>query len=327
MKHTSEVLISLHCVYRDRKVTNLWPYRPCFRGFPPVVFGVPSLPRLCGRICTCGTGLTGISLPQLCGENHRKIPCAGKGLNGSVSTAGDVSHIHIMPCPFSVTPFAVLKPLPRLIRLWQFLLPLSCCLHAHIRPSSTIFIYHILCPSILSQTALRIFFFLLFYTSFFLSPPIILWTSLVLEDMMSSEVFMFVLRVEIYKQVSWGNAGCHCSRTGARMLLCLRCEITYKTKSLQKITWKGGLWFAGLNLRAGRCREERTYPAFTSRSRIVLTSGHNKLPPHSNNASQLHQLRVSSTLSPNSPTCFSVSLQVRCPACPKSRAELEAAEV
>ena len=156
--------------------------------------GVPSLPRLCGRIRMCGVGLTSISLAQLCGENHRRIPCAGKSLDGSVSAARDVSHVHITLCPFSVTPFTVLKPLPMLSRLCLFLLPLSCCLLlAHIRPSSAVFTYLILCPSILLKTALPIFFLLLQTLSFFPSPPVIPWISLVLEDMMSSEVFMFVL--------------------------------------------------------------------------------------------------------------------------------------
>jgi len=121
--------------------------------------GGPSLPRLWGRICMCGVGLTSISLVQLRGENHRRIPCAGRSLNSSVSTAGDVSHVHIMPCPLSIKPFAILRPLLMLIRLCLFLLPLSCCLLlTRIRPSSVIFSYFISCPNILLKIALYIFF-------------------------------------------------------------------------------------------------------------------------------------------------------------------------
>lgn len=145
--------------------------------------------------------------------------------------------------------------------------PFSCCfLHTHIRPSSAIFSCLILCPSILLKTPLHSVFLLLHTPSFIPSPLFVLWISLVLEDMMSSEVFMFVLWVQVYKQMSWGNAVYGYSRTWARKLLCLRCKIIYKNKSLQKLPGRVDFGLQGWTL---WFRVKRTYSAFTSSHRII----------------------------------------------------------
>jgi len=64
--------------------------------------------------------------------------------------------------------------------------------------------------------------------------------------------------------------------------------------------------------------KEKAISTFTLRNRVVYTSGQNKLPSRSSNVSQLHQLWVWGTLCPNSPIFLPMSLQVWCPACPRS---------
>lgn len=115
---------------------------------------------------------------------------------------------------------------------------------------------------------------------------------------------------------------CGYIRKAGRKLFCLRRDIfPYIKPSPVKVTWKSELHFAVLNLRAARCTEERTNSAWRSRSRAVHTSGHNKLPPQSSNASQLHQLQFACTLRSNSPIFVPITLQVWCHAFPKSHAE------
>lgn len=167
MKHILEVLISLLYVYRDHRVTNLWPYWPSLEA--------PSLPRLCGNPPSVHMEVwRRVNKHQPASAlwwEPQKDPLCRRRSEQLVKCCRVVSHVHIMPCPFSVKPFTILKPLPTLIRLWLFLLPLSRCLHHPcIRPSSATFSYLILCPNILLKIGLHSFFFLLLHNFLFFFP-------------------------------------------------------------------------------------------------------------------------------------------------------------
>lgn len=222
--------------------------------------GVPSLPRLWGRIHPCAIGLRSTSLADPSTEGSRvqakvwtaryavpemwatvtSLRAPSRSRHSSSSNHFPRSSGCICSCSCFLAAFFSLASGPAL----QFLAT------SYYAPAPS---WKVPCP-VLSHYC-RLFLF-------FPSPPVILRSSLVLEDVMSSEVFMFV---EIYKQMSWGNAVCGYSRTGARKLLCLRCEIIYiKKKSLQKLPGRLDFGLQGWTSGPPRSRTFCTHQVITS---------------------------------------------------------------
>ena len=197
MKHTLKVLISLHCVYRDDRLTSLWPYWPSFCGFALLVFGGPLSPQAVGedmyvwrRVNEHQPGSAPWWEPQkdpMCRKKSEQLSkhcrrCEPRShhamslINQTIRYPQTTSHAHK----------AVSVPAP------TFLLPSS---HSHQAQLCDFQLLHIMPQHPLEDRPLHFFSLLLHTLSFFPSPPVIPWISLVLKDMMSSEVFMFVLWV------------------------------------------------------------------------------------------------------------------------------------